>query len=248
MQPFCHIFGAKLQHFFDITRKNRYNGLCNYLIDLFFSPGMAVTDLVLRMLSLMTGLTLSELRYSSSLTEEQRSKLNNCINKIHEAPLYLDDTDSVDIQRLRAKCRRMRMDQHICMVIIDGLWFVATPGEWGGSHGSEENAEMTARHLKSLSKELDTPVLVTEQLSSRVENHSIDIPYLSELKELDAISGYADNVFAINGSCMKGGVKVKKADKVMNRTALYMLKHNSGDIGTVNINYHEGFELFPETK
>ncbi len=215
---------------------------------LFFSPGMAVTDLVLRMLSLMTGLTLSELRYSSSLTKEQRSKLNNCIDKIQEAPLYLDDTDNVDIQRLRAKCRRMRMDQHICMVIIDGFWFVANPGELGGSHGGEKNAKMIARHLKSLSKELDTPVLVTEQLSSRFENHSTDISCLSELKELDAISGYADNVFAINSSCMKGGVKVKNADKVMNRTVLYMLKHNSGDIGTVNINYNEGFELFPETK
>ena len=213
---------------------------------LFFSPGMSVTDLVLRTLSLTTGLTLSELRDYSTLSKEHSDKLYSCINKVRETPLFLDDTDDVDIARLRAICRRMRMEQHIRMVIIDGFQFVAASRENGMSLGREKNAETIARHLKSLSKELAVPVLVTAQLSRRAEYRPNAIPRLSDLKESDSLSGYADNVFALHRPWMYGDGKSGDADKHWNQAVLYVMKHNSGDTGTVNINLNEGCDLFPE--
>ena len=120
---------------------------------------------------------------SGQLSDEEWDKLQRGIERLSAAPIYIDDTPAINIFELRAKCRRLKMQHDIQMVVIDYLQLMS-----GNSSGKQTNREQEisaiSRNLKQLAKEINVPVIALSQLSRAVEQRGGDKrPMLSDLRE-----------------------------------------------------------------
>ncbi len=146
-----------------------------------FSLEMSNLQLVQRLISMEAEISGSKLR-SGQLEDYEWQQLQSAIEKMSEVPIYIDDTPGINIFELRAKCRRLKMQHDIQMVIIDYLQLMTGGGENKGNR--EQEISMISRSLKALAKELSVPVIALSQLSRAVETRGgSKRPMLSDLRE-----------------------------------------------------------------
>ena len=184
-----------------------------------FSLEMANVQLVQRLLSMEAGVGGHQMR-SGNLSDDEWDRLQQGIERLSAAPIFIDDTPAINIFELRAKCRRLKMQHDIQMVVIDYLQLMS-----GSSSGKNTNREQEisaiSRNLKQLAKEINVPVIALSQLSRAVEQRGGDKrPMLSDLRESGAIEQDADMVNFIyrpeyyditddaDGNSMKGVAKI----------------------------------------
>ncbi|MEL6926060.1 MAG: replicative DNA helicase, partial [Bacteroidota bacterium] len=151
-----------------------------------FSLEMSNLQLVQRIISMEAEISGSKLR-NGQLEDYEWQQLHSAVEKISEAPIYIDDTPGINIFELRAKCRRLKMQHDIQLVIIDYLQLMS-----GGPETSKGNREQEissiSRALKGMAKELSVPVIALSQLSRAVETRGgTKRPQLSDLRESGAI-------------------------------------------------------------
>ena len=148
----------------------------------FFSLEMANVQLVQRLISMEAEIPGSKLR-GGQLEEYEWQQLHSAIEKMSEVPIFIDDTPGINIFELRAKCRRLKMQHDIQMVIIDYLQLM-TGGPDQKNGNREQEISMISRALKGLAKELNVPVIALSQLSRAVETRGGNKrPQLSDLRE-----------------------------------------------------------------
>src|SRR5690606_32749453 len=120
--------------------------------------------------------------------------LHDAVDKLATVPIYIDDTPGINIFELRAKCRRLKQNHDIKMIIIDYLQLMAGPPN-GKSGNREQEISAISRALKGLAKELHVPIMALSQLSRAVETRGGEKrPQLSDLRESGAIEQDADIV------------------------------------------------------
>jgi len=156
-----------------------------------FSLEMASIQLAQRMISMESEVPLHKMR-NGQLDEDEWKRLKEAIERISDAPVYIDDTPGINIFELRAKCRRMKLQYDIQLIIIDYLQLMSGGGE--GSKGGNREQEVSAisRALKGLAKELNVPVIALSQLSRAVETRGgSKRPQLSDLRESGCLTGDA---------------------------------------------------------
>jgi len=147
----------------------------------FFSLEMSNVQLVNRLISLEAEISGSKLR-SGQLEDFEWQQLQGVIEKMSEVPIFIDDTPGINIFELRAKCRRLKMQHDIQMVVIDYLQLMTGGGENKGNR--EQEISSISRGLKGLAKELNVPVIALSQLSRAVETRGgMKRPQLSDLRE-----------------------------------------------------------------
>ncbi len=147
-----------------------------------FSLEMSNLQLVQRLISMEAEISGSKLR-SGQLEDYEWQQLQSAIEKMSEVPIFIDDTPGINIFELRAKCRRLKMQHDIQMVIIDYLQLMTGGGE-SGKGNREQEISMISRSLKALAKELSVPVIALSQLSRAVETRGgSKRPMLSDLRE-----------------------------------------------------------------
>ena len=158
-----------------------------------FSLEMSSVQLVNRLIASESGISSEKLR-KGNLEDHEWIQLNQKITQLSEAPIFIDDTPALTIFELRAKCRRLKKQHDVELIIIDYLQLMHV----GGSHKSgnrEQEISTISRSLKSIAKELDTPIIALSQLSRAVETRGGDKrPMLSDLRESGAIEQDADIV------------------------------------------------------
>ena len=158
-----------------------------------FSLEMSSVQLVNRLIASESGISSEKLR-KGNLEDHEWIQLNQKITQLSEAPIFIDDTPALTIFELRAKCRRLKKQHDVELIIIDYLQLMHA----GGSHKSgnrEQEISTISRSLKSIAKELDTPIIALSQLSRAVETRGGDKrPMLSDLRESGAIEQDADIV------------------------------------------------------
>ncbi|MFC1734000.1 replicative DNA helicase, partial [candidate division KSB1 bacterium] len=161
-----------------------------------FSLEMSSLQLVTRLIASETGLPAEKLK-KGNLEEYEWQQLNAKINRLVEAPILIDDTPALSIFELRAKCRRLKAQHNVEMVIIDYLQLMSS-GVESKSGNREQEISNISRSLKSLAKELDIPIIALSQLSRAVETRGgSKKPILSDLRESGAIEQDADMVMFI---------------------------------------------------
>jgi len=157
-----------------------------------FSLEMSSVQLVKRLISSEAELDSSKLK-TGKLSEHEWKKLVDKTAKLSEASIFIDDTPALSILELRAKCRRLKAQHDIQMVVIDYLQLMA--GENNKNGNREQEIAMISRSLKQLAKELNIPVIALSQLSRAVETRGGDKrPQLSDLRESGSIEQDADMV------------------------------------------------------
>ncbi len=159
----------------------------------FFSLEMSAEALVLRLLCTEAKVNqMSVLR--GKITRDEMGRLTNNVDKLMKAPIYIDDSASLNVTELRAKARRLKVEKNIQLLVIDYIQLME------GSKGENRQQEIThiSRSIKAISKELNIPVLALSQLSRATETRDKSRkPQLSDLRESGAIEQDADLVMFV---------------------------------------------------
>jgi replicative DNA helicase len=158
-----------------------------------FSLEMASEQLVLRMLSAESQISHQKIR-NAMVSSDEWMELTNTAARLAEAKIFIDDSPTLTILELRAKARKLKAQANVQLLIVDYLQLVSSH-KWHENRTQEISA--ISRGLKSLAKELDTPVLALSQLSRSLENRMDKRPLLSDLRESGAIEQDGDVIFFI---------------------------------------------------
>ncbi|MCF0124708.1 MAG: replicative DNA helicase [Clostridia bacterium] len=156
-----------------------------------FSLEMSKDQLVNRILCSEAMVDSNKVR-TGKLDEDDWVKLAGSIGPLSESKIYIDDTPGITITDIRTKCRKLKMEKNIGMVVIDYLQLIQGNGRKGGSR--EQEISEISRSLKILAKELNVPVIALSQLSRAAEQRPDHRPMLSDLRESGAIEQDADIV------------------------------------------------------
>ena len=165
---------------------------------------------------------------TGKIDDEEWGKLAAASGELSEANIYIDDTPGISIMEIRAKCRKMKIEKNIGLVVIDYLQLVQGSGKRGSSR-EQEIAEIS-RSLKILAKEINVPVIALSQLSRAPEQRPDHRPMLSDLRESGSIEQDADIVMFLYRDDYYNEDREKK-----NIAEVILAKHRAGSTGTVEL-------------
>lgn len=191
-----------------------------------FSLEMSKEQLVNRMFSLESNVDAQVLR-TGQLNDEEWAKLIESAGVIGKSNLFIDDTPGISIADLRTKCRKLKMEHNLSIIMIDYLQLMSGSGR---SESRQQEISDISRSLKGLARELSVPVIALSQLSRAVEQRPDHRPMMSDLRESGAIEQDADVVMFIyrddyyNHDTEKKGI-----------SEIIIAKQRNGPIGTVEL-------------
>ena len=165
---------------------------------------------------------------TGTIDDEEWGKLANASGELSETQIYIDDTPGISITEIRAKCRKLKLEKDIGLVVIDYLQLVQGTGKRGASR-EQETAEIS-RSLKILAKEINVPVIALSQLSRAPEQRPDHRPMLSDLRESGSIEQDADIVMFLYRDDYYNEDSEKK-----NIAEVILAKHRGGSTGTVEL-------------
>lgn len=201
-----------------------------------FSLEMSKEQLVNRMLSMESNVDSQKLR-TGTLTDSDWDAVVEGIGTIGGSNLIIDDTPGISIMELRSKCRKMKLEHGLDIVIIDYLQLMSGSGR-GGESRQQEISEIS-RSLKALARELSAPVVALSQLSRACETRPDHRPMLSDLRESGAIEQDADVVmFLYRDDYYNKDTDIKGIAEVI------IAKQRNGPIGTVNLAWLPDYTKF----
>lgn len=210
----------------------------------FFSLEMSSIQLVNRLISIEAEIAGSKLR-SGELEDYEWQQLALTIEEIKKWPLYIDDTPGINILELRAKCRRLKMQHDIQMVIVDYLQLMTGIGDAKGNR--EQEVSSISRGLKGLAKELNVPVIALSQLSRAVETRGgMKRPQLSDLRESGSIEQDSDIVSFIYRPEYYQILEDEEGQSLKGIGEIIIAKHRNGALGTVKLKFIDKYAKFTE--
>ena len=216
-----------------------------------FGKGVAIFSLEMSSLQLVNRLISSEAELESekikkgSLEEYEWAQLNHKIAKLTEAPIYIDDTPGLSIRELRTKCRRLKAQYDIQMIIIDYLQLMSGNAEGKGGGNREQEIASISRALKMLAKELNVPVIALSQLSRAVETRGGDKrPQLSDLRESGSIEQDADMVCFLYRPEYYGITEDEMGNPTAGVGEVIIAKHRNGSLENVQLKFIGKFTKF----
>ena len=192
-----------------------------------FSLEMSKEQLVNRVLCGEAMVDSNKVR-TGKLEEDDWTKLAGAIGPLSEAEIYIDDTPGISVMEIRAKCRKLKLEKNIGMVVIDYLQLVQGSNKRNGSR--EQEISEISRSLKILAKEIGVPVIALSQLSRAVEQRPDHRPMLSDLRESGAIEQDADIVMFLYRDDYYNQDSEKK-----DIAEVILAKHRGGSTGTVEL-------------
>ncbi len=157
---------------------------------LIFSLEMSKEQLGQRLLSIDSCVELSKLK-TGDLSRGDWEDLNIAIDRLSKAEIYIDDTPGISVLEMKNKCRRLKAEKGLDLVIVDYLQLMSIEGK---TEGRQQEVSTLSRMLKQLAREMECPVIVLSQLSRAVEQRTDHRPQLSDLRESGAIEQDADIV------------------------------------------------------
>jgi len=213
-----------------------------------FNLEMTSDQLIKRLFSIETEIPAEKFR-SGKLSDMEWSLLNNKMDKIADAPIYINDSSMLSIFDLRAQARRMKSQHDIGILIIDYLQLMTAQTN-NKSGNREQEISTISRNLKALSKELNIPVIALSQLSRKVEERSDKSghkrPQLADLRESGAIEQDADIVsFIYRPEYYK--IELWEDDTpTQNQAEFIIAKHRNGRTGNIRLRFDGQFGRFSE--
>ena len=174
---------------------------------------------------------------TGQLGDDDWVKLANTIGNLSEAPIYIDDTPGISIMEIRAKCRKLKLEKDIGLVVIDYLQLIQ--GSSSRNSSREQEISEISRSLKIIAKELNIPVIALSQLARATEKRDDKRPMLSDLRESGAIEQDADIVMFLYRDDYYNPESEKR-----NIAEVIIAKHRGGSTGTVDLAWMGNFTKF----
>ena len=183
---------------------------------------------------------------TGNMQSKDWEKLATAMNSFAQAPIYIDDTSGCTITDIRAKCRRLKMqEKELGLILIDYLQLM----ESAGREDRMQQISAISRGLKILAKELDVPVIALSQLSRAVESRTDKRPMLSDLRESGSIEQDADIVMFIYRDeyyrkAEDGEEEVAAKAQSKGESEIIIAKHRNGSVGTVKLLFQGNITKF----
>ena len=201
-----------------------------------FSLEMGADQLVSRMLCAEGNIDAQRLR-TGNLEAEDWSKLTMAMGSLSNAGIYIDDSAGIRVGEIRSKCRRLKQEHGLGMIMIDYLQLIS------GSARNQENRQQEvseiSRSLKALARELSVPVIALSQLSRGVESRQDKRPMMSDLRESGSIEQDADIV----GFLYRDDYYDTESEK-QNIIEIIISKQRNGPVGTVELAFVKEYNKF----
>ena len=200
-----------------------------------FSLEMSRNQLSQRILSSLSHVDLMKI-ISGDLATEEWTKVIETMTYLNEMAIYIDDTAAITPLEVKAKCRRLKAEKGLDLVVIDYLQLMEVGGR---AESRQQEISAISRQLKGIAKELDVPVIALSQLSRAPEMRADHRPILSDLRESGAIEQDADIVMFLyrdeyyNPDTEKQGLG-----------ELIIAKHRNGPTGTVELLFKGEYTKF----
>jgi replicative DNA helicase len=200
-----------------------------------FSLEMSKEQLVQRMIAATAHVDLQKI-ISGNLTEDEWLQIINSMGPLSQADIYIDDTAGISLTEMRAKCRRLKIEKGLDLVVIDYLQLMQLDVR---TENRQQEISAISRGLKGLAKEMECPVISLSQLSRAPELRSDHRPMLSDLRESGAIEQDADVVMFLYRDEYYNEESEKK-----NIGEVIIAKHRNGPTGTVELVWKKEFTKF----
>ena len=191
-----------------------------------FSLEMSNEQLVQRMIAQETGINTQALR-SGKINEDQWDLFTKAIEVLGDAKIYLDDTPALTPIQMRTKCRRLHLEHHIDLVLVDYIQLMSSESR---TDNRVQEVSYISRNLKTLARELNVPVLAAAQLSRAIEQRSDKRPVLSDLRESGSLEQDADIVMFIHKK-----EEISSENEKTELIELMVAKHRNGPTRNIEL-------------
>jgi len=211
-----------------------------------FSLEMSNVQLVNRLISAEAELESEKIK-KGTLADYEWEQLVHKTAKLTNAPIYIDDTPALSILELRAKCRRLKAQHDVKLIIIDYLQLMTGDSTRGNNGNREQEIASISRALKNIAKELDVPVLALSQLSRAVETRGGDKrPQLSDLRESGSIEQDADMVMFLYRPEYYGITEDENGQPTQGLGEIIISKHRNGSLDTAQLKFIGKYTKFTD--
>ena len=200
-----------------------------------FSLEMSNEQLVQRLISQETGIDSHRLR-TGKLNEDEWPLFTEAIEALGDTRIFLDDTPSLTPLQIRTKCRRLHLEFHLDLVLVDYLQLMSSGSR---SENRVQEVSFISRNMKILARELNVPVLAAAQLSRAVEQRADKDPQLSDLRESGSLEQDADIVMFIHRPEMYEKDALKQ-----NLAQIKVAKHRNGPVGMIELVFRSNLAKF----
>ena len=204
-----------------------------------FSMEMGATQLAMRLLGSIARVDQHLMR-TGRLNDEEWSHLSTAMGKLHEAPIFIDETGALNALELRTRARRIhRQCGKLGLIVVDYLQLMSASKD--GENRATEISEIS-RSLKALAKELSVPVVALSQLNRALETRNEKRPMMSDLRESGAIEQDADVILLI----YRDEVYYPEKPDAKGKAEVIIAKQRNGPIGTVNLTFLGQYTRFED--
>ncbi len=204
-----------------------------------FSLEMSKEQLVLRMLCSQARVDLAKVR-TGFLAQKDFPRLAEAAGRIHDAPIFVDDTPALSALELRAKARRLKRDKEakLGLIVVDYLQLMR--GSSTRDDSREQEISQISGSLKALAKELRLPVIALSQLNRQVEGRTPPKPRMSDLRESGALEQDADVIAFI----YRDEVYYPDDDQKKGKAEIIIAKQRNGPIGDIQLAFRNEYTRF----
>ena len=203
-----------------------------------FSMEMAKEQLSQRLLSMESKVELQKLK-KGNLDRRDWEDINIAMDVLSGTNIHIDDTAGISIMEMKSKCRRLKAEKGLDLVVIDYLQLMNPEGK---ADSRTQEISVLSRNLKLLARELDCPVLVLSQLSRAPETRTDHRPMLSDLRESGSIEQDADIVIFL----YRDEYYNKENTEKPGECEVIVAKHRSGPTGTIDVSWIERYTQFKD--
>ncbi|MBP3385044.1 MAG: replicative DNA helicase [Firmicutes bacterium] len=203
-----------------------------------FSMEMSKEQLGQRLLSMESRIEMQSLK-TGKLERRDWDQINMALDSLSKASIHIDDTPGISIMEMKNKCRRLKAEKGLDLIVIDYLQLMSIEGK--KTENRQQEISTLSRNLKLLARELDCPVIVLSQLSRAVEQRPNKRPMLSDLRESGSIEQDADIVIFL----YRDEYYNPDTDKP-GECEVIVAKHRSGPTGTVDVTWLGKYTRFAD--
>ena len=205
---------------------------------LIFSMEMSKEQLGQRLLSMDSRVEMQKLK-TGDLNRKDWDDINIALDILSEANIFIDDTPGISIMEIKNKCRRIKAEHELDLIVLDYLQLMSYEGK---TDSRQQEISALSRHLKLLAREMDCPVIVLSQLSRAPEQRTDHRPQLSDLRESGAIEQDADIVLFL----YRDDYYEKENSEKPGVCEVIIAKQRSGPTGTVELMWLEKYTRFAD--
>jgi replicative DNA helicase len=205
------------------------------LASVIFSLEMSRNEITMRLLSAEARVALHSMR-TGQMSDDDWTRLARRMSEVANAPLFIDDSPNMSMMEIRAKCRRLKQQHDLRLVIIDYLQLMSSPKR---VENRQQEVSELSRSLKLLAKELNVPVIAVAQLNRGPEQRTDKRPMLSDLRESGSIEQDSDVVILLHreDAYERESPRAGEADFIV-------AKHRNGPTTTVTVAFQGHYSRF----